>query len=124
MTQLAKSTYTEDPIFQEQTLLATLWTKNVDQFCRHFYDYVQQHPQGSIPRYFQEAAYLYSQMEGRKDLEGYPYDAGIKESFERFATTMSEYDQMEVEVAREALYPLFGDTYYFDYYTMSNLPEY
>lgn len=124
MKQLASSTYADDPVFQEQTLLATLWTNDVSQFCQHFYDYVRLHPQGPVPRYYQEAAYLYSQMEGREDLSSFPYDTGIKASFERFATAMSDYDQQEVSVARQALSPLFSDTYYFNYYTMSNLPEY
>jgi hypothetical protein len=38
MKQLARSTYADDPIFQEQCLLATLWTKDIKQFW--------------IPRYF------------------------------------------------------------------------
>jgi hypothetical protein len=77
-----------------------------------------------MPRYYQEAAYLYGKVGDRKDLDNMPFDTAIKESFERFATSMSEYDGLDVEVAREALTPFFEDTYYLDYYTMSNLPEY
>ena len=124
MTQLARSTYTNDPIFQEQTLLATLWTRDVNKFWSHFKDYIRLHPQGPIPRYYQEAAYLYGKLEEREDIDRMPFDASIKESFENFASSMSEYDGQDVKVAREALSPFFGDTYYLDYYTMSNLPEY
>ena len=124
MEQLAKSTYTEDPIFQEQCLLATLWTKDVDKFWQHFRDYVKLHPQGPMPRYYQEAAYLYSVMISQEGASQLPVDASIKDSFERFAQSLSNYDGQDVMVAREALYPFFGDTYYYDYYTMSDLPEY
>lgn len=124
MRELARSTYTEDPVFQEQALLATLWTKDVKRFWHHFNEYIKLHPQGPVPRYYQEAAYLYGKLEDRQDLDKMPFDASVKESFERFATTMSEYDGQEVSVAREELYPFFGDTYYYDYYTMSDLPEY
>jgi hypothetical protein len=124
MRQLARSTYTEDPIFQEQTLLATLWTKDVKSFWYHFNDYIKLHPQGPVPRYYQEAAYLYGKLEERQNLDKMPFDAGVKDSFERFAKTMSDYNGQEVSVAREDLYPFFGDTYYYDYYTMSDLPEY
>ena len=124
MRQLARSTYTDDPIFQEQTLLATLWTKDVKRFWQHFSDYVRLHPQGPMPRYYQEAAYLYIEMEESPNVGNLPFSPGIKEGFERFATTMSDYDGRDVSVAREELFPFFGDTYYYDYYTMSNLPEY
>ena len=124
MRQLARSNYTDDPVFQEQTLLATLWTKDVKRFWHHFNNYIKLHPQGPVPRYYQEAAYLYGKLEDRQDLDKMPFDAGVKDSFERFAKMMSDYNGQEVSVAREDLYPFFGDTYYYDYYTMSNLPEY
>ena len=124
MRQLAKSNYTDDPIFQEQTLLATLWTKDVRRFWHHFNEYIKLHPQGPVPRYYQEAAYLYGKLEDRQDLDKMPFDASVKDSFERFATMMSDYNGQEVSVAREELNSFFGDTYYYDYYTMSNLPEY
>ena len=124
MRQLAKSNYTDDPIFQEQTLLATLWTKDVRRFWHHFNEYIKLHPQGPVPRYYQEAAYLYGKLEDRQDLEKMPFDASVKDLFERFATMMSDYNGQEVSVAREELNSFFGDTYYYDYYTMSDLPEY
>ena len=124
MRQLARSSYTDDPVFQEQCLLASLWTRDVKQFWNHFNDYIKLHPQGPMPRYYQEAAYLYGKLEERQGLDQMPFDASVKDSFERFASMMSDYDGQEVSVAREELYPFFGDTYYYDYYTMSQLPEY
>jgi hypothetical protein len=53
-----------------------------------------------------------------------PFDKSIKDSFERFMTAAVNYDNQEVEVVRQGLYPFFGGTYYYDYYTMSQLPEY
>jgi hypothetical protein len=124
MRQLSRSTYTDDPVFQEQTLLATLWTKDIESFWRHFYDYVRLHPNGPMPRYYQEAAYLYGKITERTDLDKMPFNASVKDSFERFMAMAAEYDNQDVEVCRQGLSPFFGDTYYYDYYTMSNLPEY
>lgn len=124
MKRLANSTYTGDPVFQEQTLLASLWTKDHSQFWYHFNDYVRLHPQGPFPRYYQEAAYLYGKIEDRKDVESMPVDEGIKNTFERFMTMAADYNHKVVDEVRQGLYPYFGETYYFDYYTMSNLPEY
>ena len=123
MEQLAGNTYKDDPVFQEQTLLASLWTRNPKQFWYHFYDYVTLHPEGPMPRYFQEAACLYGSIEGR-NLDNVPFSQGIRDSFNRFMQAAAPYDNADVEVVREALYPLFSQTYYYEYYLMNNLPEY
>lgn len=124
MTQLVRSAYTGDPFFQEQKVLATLWTKDIKQFWYHFSDYVRLHPEGPMPRYFQEAAYLYGKIEDRKDLDRMPFDKGIKDTFERFMTSAAKYNNQDVKIGREGLSPFFGETYYYDYYMMKNLPEY
>lgn len=124
MTRLVRSTYKDDPIFQEQTLLASLFTKDIKQFWYHFYDYADLHPNQHMPRYYQEAAYLYGKLEDNPEIETMPFDESVKSSYESFMTAASNYDNQTVEVCREGLYPLFGDTYYYDYYMMKNLPEY
>lgn len=123
MTELAQSTNTDDPIFQEQCLLATLWTRDMKQFWQQLENYARLHPDGPMPRAYQEAAYLYGKMQRRPNLDRMPFDAGIKETFERFASTAEPYSK-DIQVAREALYPFFGETYFYDYFTMKNLPEY
>ena len=124
MNRLATSTYTGDPLFQEHALLATLWTRNINQFWWHFSNYVRLHPNEPVPRYYQEAVWLYAQLQERKDLDDMPFDAGIKDTFNRFMQEASRFNDAEVTVARDGLYPFFGETYYFDYYIMSQLPEY
>ena len=124
MTQLVRSNYTDDPIFQEQCLLATLWTKDIKQFWYHFHNYIKLHPNGPMPRYFQEAAYLYAMLEGRENINTALFDAGVKDTFERFMTSAPNYNDQDIEVARQGLYPFFGETYYCEYYTMIQLPEY
>lgn len=124
MNQLVMSTNTDDPLFQEQTLLATLWTHDIGQFWRHFSDYIRLHPNVIPPRYFQEAAYLYGKLENRPNLDRMPFDEGVKTTFERFMEESMKYNDTDIDYAREHLYPFFGQTYYFDYYIMSQLPEY
>jgi hypothetical protein len=77
-----------------------------------------------MPRYYQEAAYLYGKIGDRKDLDRLPFDAGIKDTFEHFMKSASKYENKDVETGRQGLYPFFGETYYYDYYMMKNLPEY
>ena len=53
-----------------------------------------------------------------------PFDTSVKESFRRFMSVAPNYYNEDMEVVRQGLYPLFGDTYYYDYYAMKQLPEY
>lgn len=123
MQTLAMSIYTDDALYQEQTLLASLWTKDTQQFWVHFQNYLKLHPKERIPRYYQEAAYLYGKIEGREMVDRMPFDTSVKQSFDQFMQYASRYNDADVEVAREGL-KFFRHTYYYDYYLMSRLPEY
>ncbi len=123
MNTLANSQYKDDPLFQEQALLATLWTKNINQFWYRFYDYIRLHPEGPMPRYYQEAAWLYGQLEERPNMDQLPFDDGVKDTFQRFMKAAEPYNNADVEDARIGL-TYFNQTYYYDYYLMSRLPEY
>jgi hypothetical protein len=105
-------------------LLATLWTRDFRQFWLRLADYARLHPGKPLPRYYQEAAYLYGYLEKRPDLDQMPVDKGVKDTFTHFMQAASAYNDADVDVAREGLYPFFGQTYYYDYYLMSQLPEY
>ena len=123
MNRLAESTSKDDPIFQEQALLASLWTKNNQQFWYHFRNYLDLHPNARIPRYIQEAAYLYGKLEEREMIDQMPIDPVVKQSFENFMQTAAQYNNMEAGFVREGMKG-YNDTYYYDYYLMKDLPEY
>ena len=123
MNRLAECTYADDPYFLEQTLLASLYTKDMGQFWYHFQDYSNLHPKDPMPRYFQEAAYLYGKLEGRPYIDQMPFDQSVKQSFESFMQAAERFDDTDVEYAREGL-KAFCHTYYYDYYLMRELPEY
>ena len=110
----------DDPYFQEQCLLATLWTKDSSQFWPRFAKYLSQHPGEPIPRYYLEAAYLYTVMEGDAPFE-VQVDESMKKTFDEFARTLEQYDGRDIEEAREALYPLYGKTYFFEHYLMEGI---
>ena len=123
MKRLAESTNKDDALFQEQALLATLWTKDNKQFWYHFRDYLELHPNARIPRYIQEAAYLYGKLEGREMIDQMPIDPMVKQSFENFMGAAQNYNHMEADIVREGMKG-YSDTYYYDYYLMRDLPEY
>ena len=53
-----------------------------------------------------------------------PFDQVVKDVYLRFDQDASKYDGMDLEEVREVLYPLYGNTYFYDYYLMSDLPQY
>ena len=122
--RLLVSTESADPVFQEQALIASLWFQDSRLFWMHFINYAKRHEGRQLPRHYQEAAYLFAQKDKRKDIYELPFDPGIKESFEQFMRASAQYEGADIEVAREALYPYFGDTFYYHYFLMSNLKQY
>ena len=123
MTQLVRSKYTKDPVFQEQALLASLWVKDPALFWTHFNNYVIQRKGVSIPVAYQEAAYLFGKIEERPNLDSMPFSQSVKDNFEKFFQTFSQFDGMDVEDVRKRTMP-YTNNFYYDYHIMSNLPEY
>ena len=124
MKRLSNSRNTDDPVFQEQTLYASLFTRDEQMFWKHFVDYVKLHPNVQLPKHVQEAAIFFGSLEERPDVDSWPIDATVRESHRRFCEITPRYDNMDVEPVRKALAPLFGHTYYYYYYLMDNLPQY
>ena len=124
MRQLANNSYSKDPIFQEQSLLASLWFRDSKTFWYHFNVYIHLHPNGPIPVAYQEAAYLYGKLEERPDLDKMPFSPGVKDSFEKFFQVFGQYEGMNAEDIRQQTGLPYSNTFYYNYYIMANLPEY
>ena len=124
MKHLAHSSYTGDPVFQEQCLLAAMWQKVPELFWHQLQLYISLHPKDKLPIYVQQAAYTFGVEENRPGLDQMPFDPRVKESYERFSQDAASYDGRDIMEAREALWPLHGNTYFYDYYLMSDLPQY
>ena len=114
----------DDPIFQEQALLATMATRNPEAFWPRFLHYAQLHPHDQIPRLYQEAAYLFARLENRRNINKLPFRADVRQGYEAFMQAYRRCDGMTIAKAMEILYPQFGHTYYYDYYLMKDLPLY
>ena len=113
-----------DPYFQEQALLAAMWSANPQVFWYHFGRYVKLHPNQPIPVHYQEAAYLFGVLAKNPNVDKFPIDSSVKERFLRFDKILPQYDGKDITEVRKAVEPMFGDTYFYQYYVMSNLPEY
>ena len=124
MNQLAKSDYSDDPIFQEQSLLASLWVKDPELFFRHFSVYLSKHPDGPIPMAYQEAAYIFGMIMELPNLDKLPISQGVRDRFEQFYQAFSQFEGMNAEDVRERGDLPYTNTFFYDYHLMTNLPEY
>ena len=109
-----------DPYFQEQCLLAALWTKNSSQFWPQFQKYLKLHPGQPVPRYYQEAAWLYTVIEEKAPLE-VQVDANIKKTLQDLMNILPRFDGRDINEARSALYSMYGDTYFFEFFLMDDI---
>ena len=123
------NSFSEDPLYQEQVLLAALWTKDIQTFWPRFFNYATSHskPQDSnanaiphMPTHFQEAAYLYGHLEHEVDISGMPFDEKVKNDYEEFMAMAQRYQGMSEEQLRPIMYPRFGKTFYYEYFLVRN----
>ena len=124
MKQLSRKQVVDEPVFVEQALYASMWTKKSKDFWYHLEQYVRLNPNKQLPAHVQEAVYLFGQVDNIPNVEKAPISPGVKDLYESFAQQLAKYDGMDVEVGRQFLEPMFGHTFFYDYYLMSNLPEY
>ncbi len=119
MNKLA-NTYSEDTLCQEQSLIAALWTKDIQTFWPQFFRYAHLHPTGHMPRHYQEAAYLYGHLENGVDISAMPFDEQVVRDYSEFMAMAAHYRGMSEEQLRPIMYPRFGRTFYFDYFLVRN----
>lgn len=120
MTMLSK-TDSDDPYFQEQAVFAAMWTRNPDDFWPHFIKYAKLHPHEKMPRIFQEAAYLFGNLQQMDIIHRMPFNKSIKESYNAFMQQLKQYEGRPVNQIRNALYPNFGNTYYFEFFFLKDI---
>ena len=112
--------YSDDPLYQEQTLLAALWTKDIQNFWPRFFHYARLHTDTPMPRHYQEAAYLYGHLEHEVDISTMPFDKQVVQDYNDFMAMANQYSGMSEEQLRPIMYPRFGKTFYYEYFLIRN----
>ena len=123
MTMLSE-TDSNDPYFQEQAVLGAMWTRNTSNFWARFEQYLNLHPNRPVPRIFQEAAYLFGNMEQLSFTEELPIDRSVKENFQGFMQMMQQCQGRPNGQQRKYLYQRYGTTYYFEYFFLRDITYY
>ena len=120
MIMLSK-TDSDDPYFQEQAVLAAMWTRNSSDFWPRFDQYLGLNPGKPIPRIMQEAAYFFGMLEEQPFIDQLPIDQSVKDSFKAFMTPMEECQGKPSAQLRNWLFQNYGNTYYFEFFFLRNI---
>ena len=119
MTTLAQHD-ADDLYFQEQAVLGALWTREAEYFFPRMEHYLELN-NGDAPRIFQEAAWLFANLEGMEGLDEWELQPGVKEGFQEFMQMMQQMKQSSNPMLRSTIMARFGDTYYFEYFFLRNI---
>ena len=116
--------HSDNPLYQEQSLLATLWMKDIQMFWPRFFDYIRSHPEVHMPTHYQEAAYLYGHLEHEVDISQMPFDDQVKRDYEAFMDLANNATSEDEDVMRPIFYARFGHTFYYNYFFVHDLLMY
>ena len=114
----------DDLKFQEQAVLASMWTRNPDLFWPRFEQYINLNGDRNVPRIFQEAAWLFANLQGQEGLDDWVLEPGVRESFNDFMSLMQQFKKAPSESGKRYLYESFGSTYYFEYFFLRDITYY
>jgi len=120
MTNLAQHD-ADDLYFQQQAVLGAMWTRDARFFWPRFEHFMDLNGDGAVPRIFQEAAWLFANLEGQEGLEEWTLEKGVKENFYGFMQLMEQFKKSPTEQTKQLLLERYGNTYYFDYFFLRNI---
>jgi hypothetical protein len=115
---------TDDVVCAELAVLSALQLKDIKTFWRAFNQYARLKTDGIIPRHFQEAAYLYGNLENTVDISHMPFDPSIPATYNAFFQAAKQCNGMSDEQIKVALAPIYGNTFFFNYFLMRGLKTY
>ena len=117
-----------NPKFQEQTLAFSLIQKDIDLFWPRFFNYATLHEKEEMPIHYQEAAFLYGNLErGKVDITHMPFDKEkVMDRYGSFQQTTQKMlnSGMSVEQVGNATRATFGDTFWWFYFFCRNIHSY
>lgn len=116
--------HSDNPLYQEQSLLASLWMKDIQMFWPRFFDYLRHFQGGHMPTHYQEAAYLYGHLEHEVDISQMPFDDQVKRDYEAFMDLANNATSESEDEMRPIFYARFGHTFYYNYFFVHDLNMY
>ena len=109
-----------DKLYQDQSMNAALWMKDIPTFWPFFNQYARNHQGERMPTHYQEAAYLYGHLEKNVDISRMPFDDSVKKSYDGFMKLAQRCQGMSEEKMKDVFCPQFGQTFYYEYFLIRN----
>ena len=116
--------HSDNPLYQEQSLLAALWMKDIQMFWPRFFEYASSHPGQRMPTHYQEAAYLYGNLEHEVDISRMPFDEQVKRDYAALMDLANNATSSSEDEMRPIFYSRFGHTFYYNYFFVHDLNMY
>ena len=110
-----------DKLYKEMSLIATLWYKDIQMFWPRFFDYGRSHSEKRMPTHYQEAAYMYGNLEHQVDISKMPFDEQVKRDYAAFMDLANNATSESEDEMRPIFYTRFGHTFYYDYFFVHDL---
>lgn len=108
------------PQFDRAALLWAMRTQDIPAFWRCFYFYLDSNSPKTMPRHYQEAAYLYNSLEESTAMKGLPFDKNITEGYASFMKFNQNHPVRTIDESRYQFMKKFGGTFFFYYYFIRN----
>ncbi|MCQ2068596.1 MAG: DUF6057 family protein [Bacteroidaceae bacterium] len=109
------------PLYDRVSLLFAIKSKDPTLFWTRFFLYLDSNNPEKIDRYYQEAAYLYSNLENNGLLEALPFDDQVKKLYDSFKATSSKIGPKSMNEARNLFPANLRHTFFYYYYYVNNL---
>lgn len=106
----------DDKLYKEQSLITALWMKDIQMFWPRFFDYGRSHMDERMPTHYQEAAYLYGNLENEVDISKMPFDEQVKRDYAAFMDLANNATSTSEDEMRPIFYARFGHTFYYYYF--------
>ena len=114
----------DDPLYQEQSLISAMQMKDIQLFWPRFNHYARLHKGQHMPKHYQEAAILYGNLEHGVDISHMPFDDDVRQSYNEFMNLTRRYGNLPESQLAEMFRPQFGNTFYYFYFLVNNVPTY
>ncbi len=117
----------DSKLLQELTLNYALIQKDIQLFWPRFFLYAELHKGDEMPTHYQEAAYLYGNLEPQNvNISNMPFDKTVKERYQGFQQLSQSLLKtgMKAPEVGEAMKGSYGDTFYWFYFFCRDIHSY
>ena len=112
------------PLYDRVALFFALDSKLSELFWPRFFRYLESNNPSKLARYYQEAAYLFCNLDDNGLMERLPFDEKTETMYKTFMQRATKVGMKSLEGARKAIPVYLRHTYYFYFYYVNELELY